>query len=469
MKKTISVLLLVAMLLSLAACRKSEEIVVVPTDAERIVEVALTSPGNAVPAAGEMPESPAIEYAEEHYAFSTTAAEGKLTINADATVRYPASLQLPVARVSAVGFPQEIAKAYFDYFFAGKQPIVYNRGAAVITKQSLRDTIALYEQQIADGTILSQQQLTAEEAREEIKRLEKQIPDALDSAPPVELSDGTMLPDLWMNDDDGEPMLVLDAATEQENLYIYTPVNADDHVQAYLSYDRNIGAGFYEGFYEAEETAIASNTSIQGMTVTWNDAIQMCKDFFALGGVTDMTVSEAFQLEKNGKYAYSFRFVRSVAGVPLAINYEGAAYKGVNTPWSYENASIVIDDGGLFSATWSCPTKTTEIVNPAASVMPFSEIKDIFETMVVEFYKTESVRYDGFQWDYSVTVDNILLSMLRIRDVSTDERVGLYVPAWVFYGQCCVDDEPTVKRPLPRIVFAINALDGTVINMEQGY
>ncbi|MDO4540943.1 MAG: DUF6034 family protein, partial [Syntrophomonadaceae bacterium] len=95
--------------------------------------------------------------------------------------------------------------------------------------------------------------------------------------------------------------------------------------------------------------------------------------------------------------------------------------------------------------------------------------KDIFETMVVEFYKTESVRYDGHQWEYAVTVDSIALSLLRIRDVSTEERVGLYVPAWVFYGETTISGEPTNKQRGPRIVFAINALDGSVINMEQGY
>lgn len=77
--------------------------------------------------------------------------KGALTVSADATVRYPASLELPVARVLAMGFTQEQTSAYFDYFLAGEQPIVVvNNGAANETKQSLRDLIALYEQEIAD-------------------------------------------------------------------------------------------------------------------------------------------------------------------------------------------------------------------------------------------------------------------------------------------------------------------------------
>jgi hypothetical protein len=38
-----------------------------------------------------------------------------------------------------------------------------------------------------------QQQLTEEEAREEIKRLEAQIPDTPETAAPDEISDGTLM------------------------------------------------------------------------------------------------------------------------------------------------------------------------------------------------------------------------------------------------------------------------------------
>ena len=59
-------------------------------------------------------------------------------------------------------------------------------------------------------------------------------------------------------------------------------------------------------------------------------------------------------------------------------------------------------------------------------------------------------------------------SLLRIREINTIERTGLYVPAWVFYGGRLIDQNPD-KKWAPRIVFALNAIDGSVIDMEMGY
>lgn len=464
MNKTVFILLAIMMILPLAACTETGEVIAVPTDAERIVELALDSENDASEEE-ETPQAPEVEYTQEHYTFSTAGAEGQLAIDADAQVRYPASLKMPVARVCAVGFTQEQASAYFDYFFAGEDPIVVeNYGVAKVTKQSLRDLIALYEQQIADGTILLQSQLTEGEAREEIERLKAQIPDAPDTVPPDVISDGTMLPGVWMDNDNPEELLELNVETDQERLDMYTPVNTDEHAEGHFFYDRRDK----DDYYEATATAIAPNTSIEGMSMTWDDALMLCKEFLAVGGVNDMAVGEAFRLDINGSYAYRFYFVRRVAGVPLAVNHEAATYKGAKTPWSYEGLSITIDDGGLCSVGWGSPVKTTEIVNTAADVIPFAQAKEIFETMVTQIYEPNTVRYDGLQRDVTVTVDEIILSLLRVRDVSTNERTGLYLPAWVFYGKTTTNGYPD-KNWGPQIVFAINALDGSVINMEQGY
>ena len=467
MKKTVSILLIIVMTAALAACGKAADVTVVPTDTERIVEVSLEPENDTaeVPMAEEAPQTPEAEYTREYYAFSTTAADGLLSVDVAAQVRYPASLQMPVARVNAVGFTQEQASAYFNYLFAGEQPIVVvNHGAAKVTKQSLRDQIALYEQQIADGTTMTQSLLTEDETREEIERLEKQIPDAPDTVPPDVLSDGTMLPGVRMHDETPEELLELNVETDNKWLDIYTPVNPEEHAEGHFFYNRKDK----DICYQSEETPLAQDTSIEGMNMTWDDAVAVCMEFLAVGGVNDMTVRQAFQLEADGNYAYRFRLVRTVAGVPLAVNREGTDYKGVNTPWRYEELIITVDDDGLLDVGWGSPVETKEIVNTAADVIPFSQAAEIFETMVTEVYEPSTVRYDGEKREAGVSVDEIVLSILRIRDVSTDERTGLYVPAWVFYGETTLNGRPN-KKWEPRIVFAINAIDGSVINMELGY
>lgn len=465
MKKSLSLFLIVVLTLSLVGCHAAEVLHEVPTDVERIVVLAQAEENNPVKPAAVTP-TPAPEVTTEHYTFATTAVEGRLSVNVDADVRYRASLKMPVARVSALYFTQEMASTFFNYFFAGEQPtVVVDHGAAKVTKQFLRDLIAQYEQEIADGTILQQQQLTEEEAREEIKSLEAQISDAPETAAPDVISDGTLLSGVFMNNDDPEQLLELNVETKDKWMDLYTPADPLGHAEGHFFYDIK-GAGF--GFKETKVTALASNTSIAGMNMTWDEALSLCRAFLAVGGVNDMVVGEAFQLEESGRLAYRFNFVRSVNGVPLAVNHESAAYKGVKTPWDYETLTITVDDQGINDIGWGCPVTTTQIVNPAANAIPFAQAAEIFETMVVQTYEPKTKRYDGFEWDVTVSVDDIELSLLRVRDVSTDERTGLYVPAWIFYGQTTQNGSPN-KNWSPQIVFAINAIDGTVINMELGY
>ena len=464
MKKTISLFLMILLTLTMVSCGNQAKLDKIPTDAERIVMLSLAEENEPVKPATLTP-TPAPEVKKEHYTYSTTAVEGRLSVSVDADVSYPASLKMPIARVSAMGFTQELVSKYFAYFFAGEQPtVVVDHGAAKVTKQFLRDLIAQYEQEIANGTIMQQQQLTEEEARKEIKSLEAQIPSAPETAAPDVISDGTLQPGVFMNNDDPEQLLELNVETEDKWMDLYTPADPMGHAQGHLFFNRKD----YDSLYEATETKLEPNTSIEGMSTTWDQAVARCKEFLAIDGTADMMVGEAFQLEKDGKFAYRFNFVRTVAGVPLAVNYETTTYKEANTPWTYELLTITVDDGGIFDIGWGAPTKTTEIVNPAANAISFEQAKEIFEALVVQTYEPSTKRYDGFEWDSTVSVDNIVLSLLRVRDVSTDERTGLYVPAWVFYGATTQNGSPNHNWS-PQIVFAINAIDGTVINMSLGY
>ncbi|MPN31472.1 hypothetical protein SDC9_178946 [bioreactor metagenome] len=204
------------------------------------------------------------------------------------------------------------------------------------------------------------------------------------------------------------------------------------------------------------------------MATTWADAVALCNDFFSVIGIRDMVPSEAFDLNENGLHAYRLNFVRAVNGVPLAINHEITSYKGAKTPWGYEGFTITIDDQGICNIGWGSPTQTTEIVNPAAHAIPFSKAAEIFETMVVAVNEPNTVRYDGAERTVSIQVDNIVLSLLRIREINSGERTGLYVPAWVFYGKSMTNQYPDTDHS-PQIVFALNAIDGSVIDMEMGY
>ena len=67
-----------------------------------------------------------------------------------------------------------------------------------------------------------------------------------------------------------------------------------------------------------------------------------------------------------------------------------------------------------------------------------------------------------------MNVNTVQLSMIRLRD--GDKLSGLYVPAWVFYGtKSLYSDSTTTFSPSPWIVYAINAIDGSIIDVKAGY
>lgn len=94
---------------------------------------------------------------------------------------------------------------------------------------------------------------------------------------------------------------------------------------------------------------------------------------------------------------------------------------------------------------------------------------------------------DGVMEDIEIAIeiDEIQLSFMRIREQNATGRTGLYIPTWVFYGH--VTDKRTYAvssgmggtyvsydggsdYPLPKYaVLAINAVDGSMIDISLGY
>ena len=103
---------------------------------------------------------------------------------------------------------------------------------------------------------------------------------------------------------------------------------------------------------------------------------------------------------------------------------------------------------------------------------------------LIKFLKTEALmlgtRYSS-DYTIQVDIDDIELCLLRVREQNGDDTAGLLVPAWVFYGHN-IAAGPTgdmsydflggVSKSWPEapiILLAINAIDGSVIDMAKGY
>jgi hypothetical protein len=79
-------------------------------------------------------------------------------------------------------------------------------------------------------------------------------------------------------------------------------------------------------------------------------------------------------------------------------------------------------------------------------------------------------------------IDSIQLGLFRIKEQNTEgTRSGLFVPVWAFYGNVIATSEyyeedggvrfngPYDVPQGPYIVLAVNAIDGSIIDVERGY
>jgi hypothetical protein len=106
--------------------------------------------------------------------------------------------------------------------------------------------------------------------------------------------------------------------------------------------------------------------------------------------------------------------------------------------------------------------------------------------MVKTYYEAQ-VDYGGtalFPAELEVNVSSIKLQLLRIREKDNQGRVGLAVPAWIFYGHIkraeqiyggtyylydSVGDTSMEYPAGPSNGMAINAIDRSVIDLGNGY
>ena len=399
-------------------------------------------------------------------------ADGKLTIRIDAPIVAPEHA-MPIVRVRAEGFSQETATALFHHFMDGKTAMTYNPGPHVMTKADIEATILLYKQQIADGTIEAQQMMTPEEAEEEIRRLEEEYrtaPAAADDEPVV--SDGAMLlrEESYSNGYSvtTEKLYELNVAAGEERLSVRRPAQENGSLTGSLQYSADDDLG---RFYNGAPRVLPENApQSERPSLSLEEAGALCGEVFRAMGVSDVQLAQAYVTGSPGDYAYILYYVRTVAGVPAALCTESFAgsESGVSLPWNYEQIRFLVTDGGIAEMSWDSPTVTGGVVTENARLLSWQEIREIVETILFTIYEPRTEFEDAGR-RIGVTIDDIQLSLLRVRENNAQGRSGFYVPAWVFYGEEYMDDFPSVVGVDKHIVLAINAVDGSVIDLAKGY
>lgn len=494
--------------------------VVVQKDSAQMIEKGTS--GSAKPETSQGPVSYAGLCA--HYGvperFQKTVSEGNLTINCDVAVELPETYKLPMARVEAGRFSQEQVYALFGALCAD---------TPMYLLPDVQDK-AYYEQKIIDCQARLAKG-TDEDTVKFLKTMlqgfqaqYEKAPEAIDMIP----ADGTMESREYEINENGVlsgTTMMFCAASDPHNYDQSTNFNVQndsDYTQAetsswvdeegnsqvmvprsgsWLEYNR----GGYDTSclkYCENGTKLADVTalSLTGgkaenclLSTTPKQARDTVEALLKKAGIDDMVIDTVSlysskssmppefieRMKEEGQYeeeppethVYAFRLLRNLNGVKTestqdtsVTSTDGMDY---GAEWDYEELTIIADDQGVASVYWIGPLVVKEVITDDTAILPFGDIEDIFEKMIV---MNTRIYTDPNQKE-QIDITRVTLSLQRIVEKDSNS-MGLLVPVWNFYGSHTSWDDAGEKHTsdIPFMPYlSINAIDGSVIDVQQGY
>lgn len=523
-RKNIIAIVLLAFSVLLSGCQATpDKPVVIQKDLEQMIEKGMEQSETASPTP-ETELSYAALYA--HYGvperFQTTVTEGKLIINCDVKIELPDTTALPMARVEAGRFTQEQVYNIWDalvgdtkMYLTPRQPDKQYWQQQILEMKAelaaesdeekaefLKSIISGFEMQyqsapehneliLSDGTF------------QELEMTEVGIDESLGAFHAVHASSAphqmnAML--LYVHNDVEDTGAVYSGTDEQGNLHTLAPSSC-----ASLTFNKGGLSSDYSHYWQGKVISDVTDLLCSGettdnckLTVTPQQAMETVKQFLMDMEVEDMMIDTAFLCSSNpknmtdqgvyegdyqdgdpGQQAYVFRLLRKVDGVKVESTHGmsqtsvemavGEEKMPVGKEWAYEYMLIAADDDGICYFNWNAPLEITEHLTENTSMKPWSDIQNVFEKMMV----MQNATYESIEGYKSVSFDitHVSLSLQRImeRDSYT---TGLIVPVWNFYGTTTFTEQngrimkfDSFYKPL----ISINAIDGSVIDVDSGY
>ncbi len=183
---------------------------------------------------------------------------------------------------------------------------------------------------------------------------------------------------------------------------------------------------------------------------------------------------------------YCFHYTRKLNGIPITYTTERGGFTehadSEIKPWCYEALDIYVTKDGIDAVSFRNPYEIGGIKDENPGLMPFSEMMQIFEKMMI--IQNEDIFTDQRAFGEDVgapakartyRVDRIVFGYSRIYDPKGGNSAGLLVPVWDFFGEYETDfgeeekEGKTLVREEHHSFLTINAVDGTVIDRKCGY
>lgn len=462
MKKAVSLLLALLLLLVLSACQATpEEAIVVAKDQEKFLEQAQASADALETELAEAKELPRIqmEFSGEN-----------LSVTVDAEAEIPEG-NVPIVQVESVDFTQEWVDTFWNAL-VGDAPMY---GLPDMTKEEISEYLAELRNALINTTGEEERKIIEADIAEKEKLYET----ASETYEPVRVD--STLKEVAITNYRGEtvssvytgvsakedPLNNSKKCFEVTNNYVKD--GAPEYRNALMEYSTSYSTYQYYENYE-NEVLLTDETTIPEQALNLKIAPEIARE------TVEQLIADTnapfgvgtIKLVKNelGLYAYLIECYRVINGIPCAIvTGETETAEEYSKRWVYENFKVVVGNDGIIGLRWNAPLNVGEEVLENTAKLSSEEILKIFEKMMPMMYQplqeetgTHTVKFE---------IDQVKLELVRVLRENANEE-GMLIPVWSFYG-AKTDSWNESEYTERDCWLMVNAVDGSIVDRTKGY
>lgn len=408
---------------------------------------------------------------------------GVVSVKADASVVIPEADGFKTYKVTGRAFTQEDYDRVSGVLLEGASlwDRDYERmeGSNGFTLEEVENIIALLEKQKAEaakgagkGKTVNLGETDYDAQIESWRALAEEAPEkaVIIEVPDIVVYDGT-------EENVQENYLSGTATVEGEDFLVSLDNNLTD-TWRWINFQircTRVNSNFYNFFGGQEESARAAEIDIEDMRQKAQEAVEaMGFTDFAIAGeeyVQAVSVEEKEGDAHADTVGYAFYFTRVLDKIPVTYTAnEGTSLENDDiAAWPYERLDLVYDSEGFASFNWVDPYQIEKVSDEYVFLLPFSEIQDIFEEMILKKYG--DIYGDVDKMNLEFFIDEVRLGYMRVFEKGSPME-GEMVPVWDFIGTEVF--YPAGKEPMEDALpyasrLTINAMDGTIIDRDLGY
>lgn len=489
---------------------------VIPSSGASSVELSVTSNDESAELAARLG-------VPERFDMERTYSDGQLTVFADADIVLPNVSMLPTVYVVPEDFSQELVNSLYEYL-VGDTPMYLQ--TLEYTKMQLEEDIIFWQQRLSDPEI---DDMGKKQAESEIAKINAAYASAPDNSELVR-ADATIGRQEEIDFTTGETkcefsgvdIAQIPGLRVQQGKKFFVRNNTkngeikiEENVGGWTVTDTaSQGARFYYQNYDlllteycmvpGDEVSIDTSDRLARLCGrTYENVMNTAQDFINGVGIENMQVGsitmeyvlpkeyndQLYKMDitdyedaerissgvQNGEYDHdvldvlvAVKFNRNVYGVPVT-SHSGSSYIDdtmFGKQWCYEELELKMCRKGIYSVAWTSPHDITETITKDTALRPFDEISEVFSNMFRVMYEDHC----GQDTRKYCEITKVTLTLRRIMEQNNAER-GLFVPVWDFYGTLsyAYEGEDMQDAHINRPIMTINAIDGSVIDLDKGY